>query len=563
MNTLWREYSVAADGTHHQIHGTPVYKARFAEVLKFHDPGLAPVLDSSGAYHIHPDGQPAYTARYLRTFGYYEGRAAVGSESGWFHVLADGSPLYAERYAWCGNFQGGLCTVRQLDGRYFHIVAGGGPAYSQRYRYAGDFRDGIAVVQRDDGLHSHIDASGRLLHGKWFLDLDVFHKNHARARDEGGWHHVDARGVPLYDHRFRQIEPFYNSQAQVEGLDGSLSVIDEAGRSVLALRGPTESQLQALSADMVGHWRTQAIRAAVELGVFEQVPASSSSLEGQLGLAPGMGIRLLRALRELALIAHDDAGVHRVTDRGSFLVNGQPLSLSHAASHWGERSYTAWGGLIESLRSGRSATAGQDTGTIFDQLRRESGELAKYHAAMASYARHDYSALTDQVDFGVHHNILDVGGGTGELSFALLGAYPNLTATVMDLPEVVRLARVPDDLLDRCKFIAGNLFEAWTIGSEAVAMARVLHDWPDDDALRILRRARSAISEGGTLYIVEMVLGNTSGRGGLLDLNMLVMTGGKERTQGQFAELLSATGFELVDVTPTQSVSSVVRARAI
>ena len=85
--------------------------------------------------------------------------------------------------------------MRLPDGRYFHIDEDGTPAYSQRRRYAGDFKDGYAVVQRDDGRHSHIDPSGALVHGRWFLDLDVFHKNFARARDEQGWHHVDIHGT--------------------------------------------------------------------------------------------------------------------------------------------------------------------------------------------------------------------------------------------------------------------------------------------------------------------------------------------------------------------------------
>ena len=222
--------------SHHTVDGLAAYGARFLEVLKFHAPGLAPVRDASGAYHIAPDGSAAYDGRHVRTFGFYEGRAAVQSGDGWFHILPDGSALYPERYDWCGNFQDGRCPVRLSDSRYFHIKSDGAPAYRARYRYAGDFRDGYAVVQRSDGMHTHIDADGVPLHGRWFLDLDVFHKNHARARDAQGWHHVDTRGQPLYERRFQNVEPFYNGQARVEGFDGSLSVIDESGATLVGLR---------------------------------------------------------------------------------------------------------------------------------------------------------------------------------------------------------------------------------------------------------------------------------------------------------------------------------------
>ena len=94
-------------------------------------------------------------------------------------------------------------------------------------------------------------------------------------------------------------------------------------------------------------------------------------------------------------------------------------------------------------------------------------------------------------------------------------------------------------------------------------MARVLHDWPDGEAVRILSRAREAMPNGGALYIVEMVLDGVTGTGGLLDLNMLVVAGGAERTEEQFRDLLARTGFELLEVIPTRSVSSVIRARAV
>ena len=166
------------------------------------------------------------------------------------------------------------------------------------------------------------------------------------------------------------------------------------------------------------------------------------------------------------------------------------------------------------------------------------------------------------MDFGAHDAVLDAGGGAGELTFALLCAYPGLTGTVMDRPEVIADAAPPVDIGDRCRFVPGDLFLEWPVRCDAVALARVLHDWPDDAALHILRRAREAMPKGGTLYVVEVALDESSADGGLLDLHMLVTTGGRERTERQFADLLAAAGFELLDVTPTASVSSVIRARA-
>ncbi len=132
-----------------------------------------------------------------------------------------------------------------------------------------------------------------------------------------------------------------------------------------------------------------------------------------------------------------------------------------------------------------------------------------------------------------------------------------------DLPEVVGEAEPPDGLKGRCRFAPGNFFEQWPLRSDAVVLARVLHDWPDDDAVRILARAREAMPTGGTLYVIEIVLDGDTDTGGLLDLNMLIVAGGAERTEEQFGGLLDNAGFELTEVIPTRSVSSVIRARAV
>ena len=559
---VWREYTVSPDGTHHLFQGRPAYILRFTEVLKFHPPGLAPVIDGSGAYHISADGLPAYKFRYVRAFGFYEGIAAVQANDRWHHIGPDGGALYPERHTWCGNFQEGRCPVRDGSGQYFHILPDGRPAYPERYRYAGDFRDGYAVVQGENGHHTHIDPDGRLLHGKWFLDLDVFHKGHARAADAGGWHHVNTEGRPLYEARFANVEPFYNGQARVSGQDGSLSVIGENGHTVVVLKESVITPLEELSRDMVGVWRTQAIRAAVELGVFEFLPASAAELDTRLELAPSNGTRVLRAMLEMGLVRRDAAGVYYPTQKGAYLRPDHEMSLADAANHWGNQSSAAWRHLPESLRTGLPAMPDGST-DFFRRMSDQPDELAASHQTFAAYAKHDYAALPETWDFGQHKAILDAGGSSGELAFARLRAYPNLTVTVMDRPEVADLFAPPPEVETRCNFVAGDLFQSWPVPSNAIILARVLHDWPDDDAHRILARARAAIDPGGHLYLVEMLLDESGSAGGLLDLNMLVMTGGRERTLGDFEQLLGATSFRLADVRPTGRVNSLIRAEAV
>lgn len=234
----WLKLFPSDDGTHHVHAGGPAYETRFDEVLKFHAPGLAPVRRGDEGWHIDPEGRAAYPRRFRRAFGFYEGLAAVEGSEGWHHIVPSGADAYAARFAWCGNFQGGRATVRANDGRYHHLLPDGAPCYAERWRYAGDYRDGVAVVQGDDGQSSHLDTTGTLIHGRWFIDLDVFHKGFARARDERGWTHIDREGRPAYERRFAMVEAFYNGQARVERSDGALEVIDEKGRTLTALREP-------------------------------------------------------------------------------------------------------------------------------------------------------------------------------------------------------------------------------------------------------------------------------------------------------------------------------------
>jgi hypothetical protein len=229
---------ISGDRTHHLIDGQPFYPQRYAWVLNFHSPGIAAAGDGTGAFHIGLDGKPAYLARFLRTFGFYDDRAAIHSGTGWGHINESGLPVYPPLFGWVGNFQRKRCAVRTTSLLYYHILANGSPAYEERYSFVGDYREGSAVVQRTDGLFLHVDLEGRPTNGRAFLDLDVFHKAYARARDRGGWFHIDAAGNPAYEQRFLSVEPFYNGQARAETKNGDIVIIDEQGNPVLKLPKP-------------------------------------------------------------------------------------------------------------------------------------------------------------------------------------------------------------------------------------------------------------------------------------------------------------------------------------
>ena len=541
---------IAPEGSHHVINGISAYEERFDEVLKFHSPGLAPVIRGSKAWHIGPDGRPAYKRRFRRTFGFYENRAAVIGEDGWHHIHPSGKDAYPQRYAWCGNFQEGRCAVRDNDNSYFHITCDGMPVYRARWRYAGDYREGIAVIQANDGRSTHIDADGRQIHGQWFIDLDVFHKGFARARDEAGWTHVNRDGTPIYSRRFATVEPFYNGQARVERFDGAFEVIDEMGEAMVALRSPLRSEFAMLSGDMVGFWRTQTIATAVKLGVIESLPACDVEVAHECKLRIDAVQRLLRALGELSLVSMRE-GIWHLTARGEFLCMDHPLTLADAALEYAGPFSEMWASLPQALHGNGNAP------DVFAEVARDERRCEGHHRMLQSYARHDYSTVPSALGLSGRERVIDAGGGLGVLANLMLDAHPHLQVTVLERPEVIARAMHEREKREGLAWYAGDLFEPWGIEADAVVLARVLHDWADAKASRILQNARSALPHGGNIYIVEMLVPETGNTGALCSLHLLLTSGGQERTAAEYGHLLNNAGFGTKEVRTLGSLVSV------
>jgi len=562
----WAETRVAPCGTHHLYAGAPAYEARFDAVLKFHAPGLAPVQHRDKAWHIRTNGTPAYAQWFRRCFGFYEQLAAVKGKNGWHHIKPDGTDAYHQRYAWCGNFQEGFCTVRDKEGHYLHIIPDGAPANDRRWHYAGDFRDGIAVVQTEHGHATHIDADGRYLHECWFLDLDVFHKGYARARDEDGWHHIDTHGRAVYQHHFAGIEPFYNGQARVERFDGAQEVIDENGVTVAKLRAPIQSEFTALSADMTGFWRTWAIHAAVSLGLFEALPASTNEIATRCRMPPERAARLLRALGEMGLVEGRD-GVWLTTARGSYLRASHPLTLADAAGEYAVHFPRLWQDLASVLQRDDGYAGDWPTPDIFAEVEYDKARLITHHRMLQSYAAHDYAHVPEAMGLRGKERVLDAGGGTGMLAQMLLESFPDLDMNVMDRAGVAlhaeRLRAQSRVEKATPTFVAGDLFSPWPVTADVVLLARVLHDWDDGNAVEILERARAALLPMGRLFVVERLLPENGYAGGLCDLHLLMVTGGKDRTRAQYHQLLIAAGFEPQRTLDLPTLPSIIEAVAV
>ena len=232
----WQEIKVSADNTHFLFEGKEIFSSYFIEVLKFHSPGIAPVKDESGSYHIDISGKQIYTNRFDRTFGFYCNRAAVVQENKSFHINVKGEKAYLDSYSWVGNYQENLCTVRNFNDKYYHVDIDGQRIYSHSFIYCGDFKDSYACVKQDNGFYKHINTHGKFLNDKQYLDLGIFHKNFATAKDNNGWHHIDKSGNEIYKYRFLAVEPFYNGFALVTQFDENKIIIDENGNTIMEIK---------------------------------------------------------------------------------------------------------------------------------------------------------------------------------------------------------------------------------------------------------------------------------------------------------------------------------------
>ena len=545
------KFKVSSCGTHHINDDIPLYDKRFDEVLKFHPPGLAPVKDQSGAYHIDSSGTPAYQSRFNRTFGFYEGLAAIENEEGAFHINPEGTPAYAERYAWCGNFQEGLCPVRDLMGSYFHITVTGIPLYGEKYHYAGDFKDGVAVVCNDQGLSTHINNKGHMIHSQWFEQLDIFHKGFARAKDKEGWFHVDMKGEAIYQRRFEDLEPFYNGVAHARDQTGSLLLINEKGETLQNISCRSVDNMGALSSDMVGFWRSFTIYTALQLKVLDFLPNATKEIAKGSSLPVSSVQRILKALWELDIVNMKTGDYWELTSKGKLMTPSDKAPMAFAGQMWIENNLEIWKTLPEILRD-----PDQEVPDYFLDIQKTPNQQLKYYKALEGYALNDYKDLPSKIDWSQHKNILDVGGGLGSLLFHILSSHSHLEGTLLDLPSVTRLVKTPQELQKRCHLLGSNFFEDWGQTFDALIMCRILHDWKDSKALKILEQASLSLTPKGRLYIIEMITDENTPMGGLLDLNMLATTGGKERSLHEWEHLLEKTSLSLKKVTPLSDISS-------
>jgi len=332
---------------------------------------------------------------------------------------------------------------------------------------------------------------------------------------------------------------------------------------------PDEAPAATLRRLINGYQISQAIHAATVLGIPELLaegPRTPDDLAAATGSNGNALRRLLRALAAIGVFHEDADDRFSLTPLGDGLRADVPDSLAGWAAFAGRpHHWEAWGHLLGSVRSGENAFRTVHGVDVWTYRSEHPEERAVFDAAMVALTRRTNASLLEAYDFSGFGMLVDVGGGLGTFLSALLAAYPSLQGVLFDQAHVLEGAEEllrDAGVIERCSIVAGNFFEEVPKGADAYLLKSILHDWNDEEAATILRTCRRAIGVGGTLLVVERVLGqpNEGAETKFSDLNMLVMPGGRERSLQEFEKLFETAGFRLEHETPSSSGFSVIAA---
>jgi hypothetical protein len=327
---------------------------------------------------------------------------------------------------------------------------------------------------------------------------------------------------------------------------------------------------QAKINEMVtGYWISQALYVAAKLDLADLLipgPRSADELaQATKSHAPSV-YRLLRALASVGVFAEDGQGRFSLTPLAECLRSDVRASQRALAIMSGEEHYRAWGELLYSVQTGKTAFDKLYGMPIFAFLAQNPDQAKIFDAAMVGVHGRETAAMLDAYEFSGVGTLADLGGGNGSLLTTVLKKYPGMQGILFDLPGVTERAKAnlqAAGLADRCKVIGGNFFESAPGGADAYLMRHIIHDWDDERSTKILQNVHRAMGKEGRLLVVEGVIppGDDPSFSKLLDLTMLVIPGGKERTEDEYRKLYEAGGFHITRIVPTMAEVSVIEGK--
>jgi O-methyltransferase domain len=299
-----------------------------------------------------------------------------------------------------------------------------------------------------------------------------------------------------------------------------------------------------------------------ELGIADCLAAGSRTAEAlalETQCQTEALYRFLRAVASVGMLREVEPRRFALTPLSDLLRSDHPHSLRSVARLGGHPlHWRAWGHLLDSVRTGQPAFDAANGKSFFTALDEDGPLSAIFQGVMDRLSTLNLT-IVRAVDLGSFERIVDVGGGTGELARQIASVYPHANVVLLDREPVIAMAPAAP----RVEPVAGDFLESVPRGGDAYFLKFVLHNWDDQRAAQILRNCRDAMSLDGRVFVIEVVIPGdaTPSMAKRHDINMLVLTGGRERTLDDYCTLFSGAGLELVRTTLTESGISVLVGR--
>jgi predicted transcriptional regulator len=325
---------------------------------------------------------------------------------------------------------------------------------------------------------------------------------------------------------------------------------------------------------LVGYWISRMLHAVARAGIADRL-AKAPQTAKQLAQASGTNAaalhRVLRALASVGVFKEDKQRRFALTPLGETLRSDVAGSMhAFALMMPDDYNWSSWAALERSLEDGGVAFERVHGQRIFDWLGRRPREMEVFSRSMGNLSAMEAPAVAAALELDGVRTLVDVAGAHGGLLATILKANPKLRGVLFDLPDVIEQARQSPvwrsrALSSRVEFVSGDYLQEVPAGADAYIMKYIVHDLDDGRAVKLLKNCRRAMNQRGRVLVVDAVIppGNDPSWGKLLDVNMLVLTGGSERTREEFSSLLGRAGLRLARILATACPLSVVEAAAV
>ena len=337
-----------------------------------------------------------------------------------------------------------------------------------------------------------------------------------------------------------------------------------SGQNAKATTGPPPpiQMLELIS----GFWISRCVYIAAKLGIADLVSEGAKTAEELAAAththAPSL-FRVLRALASVGVVTQTDGRFGNTPLLETLRSDVRGSMRAFAMTELGEEHYPAWGELLYSVRTGGIAFDQAFGEPVWEFFAKNPDNAKIFNDAMSGMTAQANEALHAAYDFAGIRTIVDIGGGHGGLITSILQRNPQIRGILFDSPQVIEGAKSflnGSGGADRCELVGGNFFESVPTGGDAIILKWIIHDWNDEQSVTILKNCHRALPADGKLILVEAVVpaGSELHFSKFIDLNMLVMTGGRERTEEEFRSLYESSGFRLTRIVPTESPFSVI-----